>query len=244
MLFRCVGGCVLVVLLLPVASAAQAYSVPTPEPTVSAVGRSWFDTREPILFAGDRYYPAGARYHFDPNLMVPAGAYDGIPVYVDTSVEAYSQILIPIGRGLVQPYERRRAGALAGTTGSHAPGFPVEIYPWESAAESQAWPAREAPPRQDTREEQQEPERGPVDLLEPPGRIETVRGPEDNRGIWILYEGSRWNIAGKAVPFDASRFSKIGEYHNFPVYAARGTEEIFIPAAEGMLAVYAKDGGR
>lgn len=251
MLLRYVGGCVLAALLLPAAAGAQVYNVPTPAPTVSAVGRGWFEAREPILYAGDRYYPAGARYHFDPNIMVPAGTYDGIPIYVDTSVEAYSQILVPIGRGLVQPYERRRAGAIAGTTGSHAPGFPVEVYAWERGDESAQWPSRPAPSSPENWEQRPEPsdrqpswpagDRRSQDLLEPPGRIESVRAPEDNRGIWIVYEGARWNIAGKAVAFDESRFSKIGQYHDFPVYAARGSEEIYIPAASGMLAVYAKD---
>lgn len=250
MLFRSIGSCVLVVLLFPALSQAQAYSVPTPAPAVSAVGHDWFDNRLPILFAGDRYFPAGPRYHFDPNIMVPAGSFDGVPLYVDASVEAYSQVLVPAGGGMVQPYERRRSGELAGTTGSHAPEFPVDILPWETRAEGQAWPAQAAPSSRQWRGDEQvgtrqrewsaEEEQARQRLLQPPGRIETVRAPENNRGIWIRYENTRWEISGKAMPFDASRFSKIGEYFGFPVYATRGSEEIFIPAADGMVAVYRK----
>lgn len=250
MLFRCVGACILAVVLLPAVSSAQVYSLPTPAPQVSAAGRGWYEQRAPILFAGDRYYPAGARFHFDADVMVPAGNFDGIPIYVDASVEPYSQILVPIGGGLVQPYERRRAGAFAGTTGSHAPGFPVEIVPWEDQPEDQAWTGRQAPPAREAPVEEgvaprrswnQEEDEARQQLLQPPGRIETVRAPEGNRGIWIQYEGQRWGISGRAVPFDAARFSKMGEYYGFPVFAARGSEEIYIPAARGMLAVYTKD---
>lgn len=249
MVFRYLGPGVLAVWLFPALCAAQAYNVPTPAPTVSAVGHEWFDNRIPILYAGDRYYPAGPRYHFDPGVMVPAGTFDGVPVYVDTSVEAYSQLLVPVGGGLVQPYERRRSGQLAGTTGSHAPEFPVDVLPWEAPG-AQGWPAQPAPARGGWRGEEgpgvpsrgwsAEEEQARLRLLQPPGHIETVRGPENNRGIWIRYENVRWEISGKAVPFETGRFSKIGEYFGFPVYAARGSEEIFIPAAEGMLAAYHK----
>lgn len=249
---RTLGGCLFVLLLLPAPSPAQVYSLPTPAPAVSAVGHDWFDHRLPILYAGDRYYPAGPRYHFDPNVMVLAGTFGGVPLYVDTAAQPYSQLFVPIGGGLVQPYERRRAGDIAGTTGSHAPEFPVEILPWEESADMRiARPGgfqplegaaeAEGEPTPQRRVPSPEDEETRARLLEPPGHIETIRVPEDNRGIWILYEGQRWGISGKAVPFDAGRFTKIGEYAGFPVYSTRGTEEIYIPAARGMLAVYAKD---
>lgn len=247
MLLRSLGGCVLAVLFMASPSAAQSYSVPTPYPTITANGHEWFEQRLPILLSGDLYYPAGAQYHFDPDIMIPTGAFDGVPLYADASVEAYSQVLVPIGGGLVQPYERRRAGPLAGTTGSHAPAFPVEVVPGEepawrplSSGDRRRWqqpaPEEEAPPRWQRLDEETRSR-----LLEQPGHIETVRAPEDNRGIWIRFEGQRWTVAGGAVPFDAARFSKIGEYYGFPVYSTSGSEEIFIPAWPGMLTSYRKD---
>lgn len=247
MLRRCVGSCVLAVLFAAASAPAQSFSVPTPAPVVSAVGHDWYDQRLPVFYAGDRYYPAGPRYHFDPNVMVPAGSFDGVPLYVDTSVAPYSQILVPIGGGLVQPYERRRIGALAGTTGSHAPEFPVDIVPWEEQPADQ-YPAQAGePPRYPSPDVEMQVRETAADvearreLLRLPGHIETILVPDGNRGIWIRYEGQRWIISGKAVRFDGGRFTKIGEYYGFPVFAVRGTDEIFIPAWPGMLSVYKKD---
>lgn len=250
MLVRCLGGCVLAFLIAVSRAPAQSFLLPTAAPTVSAVGHDWYDQRLPIFYAGDRYYPAGPRYHFDPDIMVPAGSFDGVPLFVDTSVEPYSQVLIPIGGGLVQPYERRRVGALAGTTGSFAPDFPVDVVPWEGESIAPGYRAQAHGAPQDTwpREPRPRESRWPAadeearqQLLQPPGHIETIRVPDDNRGIWITYEGQRWNVSGKAVPFDAARFAQMGRYFGFPVFAARGTDEIFLPAWPGMLAVYKKD---
>ena len=82
---------------------------------------------EPIVFAGNYYYPAGPAIHFLANEMVPTGSYRGIQLYSRTTIEPYSVVFVPVAGGLMQPYERRRAGDLAGTTGSSVPSFPVEI---------------------------------------------------------------------------------------------------------------------
>src|SRR5512140_91458 len=124
----------IIVAFLPIAGYAQTYNSATPAPRVSAADRGWYVERQPILFTGELYYPAGPRYHFDGNVMVQTGAYDGIPLYADTSVTPYDEVLVPIGGGLVQPYERRRSGQLAGTSGSHAPDLPVDVVPWETRA--------------------------------------------------------------------------------------------------------------
>ncbi len=247
MSIRCLAIGVLGALLLPIGVHAQVYNVPTPAPSISAASREWFVDRQPILFTGDVYYPAGPRYHFDPNVMVQTGVYDGIPLYADTSIGAYEEVLVPVGGGLVQPYQRRRTGELAGTTGSHAPDFPVDVVPWETGSASVLPPpagqyrqppaGEELPPRYLSPEE----EEARLRLLQPPGRIQTILVPADNRGIWIRYEGQRWNAAGKAVAHDPNRFSKIGEYFGFPVFSSPGTEEIYIPAFDGMLAGYQKE---
>ena len=75
------------------------------------------------------YYPAGPRVHFMPFEMVRSGDFLGIPLYSRTTIEPYSVVFIPVGGGMMQPYERRREGELAGTVGSSAPSFPVLSTP-------------------------------------------------------------------------------------------------------------------
>jgi hypothetical protein len=108
-------------------AGAQVMSLPSPPSIVVADAEEWYRSGEPIAFAGALYYPAGAIRHFDGNRMVRTGAHRGVPFYADTTLEPYSVIFVPLAGGLVQPYERRREGDLAGTTGSTAPSFPVAI---------------------------------------------------------------------------------------------------------------------
>jgi hypothetical protein len=112
-------------LLAAAPAAAQVQSRPTDPPLVTAVNESWFQLREPIQVAGELYYPAGARVFFDRNTMVRTGHYNGVPLYADTTLEPFSIVYVPMTRGLMQPYERRRSGDLAGTTGSRTPSFPA-----------------------------------------------------------------------------------------------------------------------
>src|SRR5688572_33397323 len=56
--------------------------------------------------------------------MVRVGHYNGVPLYADTTLEPHSIVFVPVGRGQMQPYERLRAGDLAGTSGSRLPSFP------------------------------------------------------------------------------------------------------------------------
>ena len=115
-----------VLLLLTAApAAAQIQSRPTDPPIVTAVNESWYQLREPIQFAGDLYYPAGPTVFFSGNIMVRTGHYNGVPLYADTTLEPYSVVLVPVTRGVMQPYERLRRGDLAGTTASRPPSFPV-----------------------------------------------------------------------------------------------------------------------
>src|SRR5947208_1010689 len=59
--------------------------------------------------------------------MIRTGDFLGIPLYARTTIEPYSVVFVPIGGGMLQPYERRREGELAGTVGSSAPSFPVAL---------------------------------------------------------------------------------------------------------------------
>src|SRR5437762_532000 len=113
---------------------AQISIQPTPPPTVTAENESWYVTNEPVLFAGNTYYPAGPSIHFLANEMVLSGLFRGVPLYTRTTIEPYSVVFLPVGGGLMRPYERRRSGDLAGTTGSSVPSLPVEIPPAFSAS--------------------------------------------------------------------------------------------------------------
>lgn len=117
--------------LLTVPGLAQVQIRPTDPPLVTAVNESWYQLREPVQFAGDLYFPAGPAVFFDGNVMVRTGHYNGVPLYANTTLEPYSVVLVPVSRGLMQPYERRRQGALASTTGSRTPSFPGRIAPRE-----------------------------------------------------------------------------------------------------------------
>lgn len=116
---------VLLALLATVPAFAQGVSQPTPAPIVTAENDAWYRQRQAVPFAGDAYYPAGATVFFNGNTMVRCGHYNGVPLYMDATIEPYSAILVPIGGGMLQPYERVRRGELAGTSGSRTPSFPA-----------------------------------------------------------------------------------------------------------------------
>jgi hypothetical protein len=101
-------------ILMAAPAVAQVQSRPTDAPIVTANNESWYTNREPIQFAGDLYYPAGAAMFFDGNTMVRSGHYNGVPLYTDTTLEPYSVVYVPLERGVMQPYERLRQGSLAG----------------------------------------------------------------------------------------------------------------------------------
>jgi hypothetical protein len=238
-------------------AAAQVQSRPTDPPLVTASNESWYQLREPVQFAGELYYPAGAQIFFNGNTMVRVGHYNGVPLYADATVEPYSVVLVPVTRGQMQPYERPRRGDLAGTTGSGAPAFPVAVVP--QATPSAPTPRAAAvsptsPPAPPGAISVFTPERpAPArDVVGTTGIIATPRGPtgsplvtlrrpEGNAGIWIPFGGERWVAAGAAVPLTATTFVRVGEYRGFPVYARRELEEdvIYLPATRaGLVAPY------
>jgi hypothetical protein len=107
--------------------AAQVLYQPTPPPVVTAENTTWFASGEPIEWNGDIYYLAGAAQGFNGYQMVRSGSYRGIPLYIDSTIEPYSLVFVPLTGGRMQPYERRRTGILAGTTGSRAPSLPTQV---------------------------------------------------------------------------------------------------------------------
>jgi hypothetical protein len=229
--------CVLFGAITAPAASGQALDTRETYPDVTAAGRDWLRHGDPVLFAGDQYFPAGPAVHFQPDLMLPTGSFDGVPLYADTSLEPYSQVLVPIGRGLLQPYERRRDAELAGTTGSRSPSFPVSLRP-DVPVQGTGW--QDDSPRQEPRRTARAPIAAPPEERRP--GIVSARTPQGNRGIWIRYEGRRWEAAGEAVALDAG-FRKVGDYRGFPVYAreaasTREATEIYIPSRDDMLTPY------
>lgn len=247
-------------LLLAAAPAfAQVQSRPTDPPLVTAVNESWYQFREPIQFAGDLYYPAGPAVFFNGNVMARAGHYNGVPLYVDTTIEPFSVVLVPASRGLMQPYERLRRGDLAGTTGSRTPSFPVRGTP-----EALAYPPQAAvsptqtqlpigaisaytlpgPAQGTTTLDMRGGERvtapAPPDVPrqdEPP--IVSLLPPENNDGLWVRYAGEKWVSAGRAVPLRAAEFRRVGDYAGFPVFARQAEDDrIYLPTRAGLVAPY------
>jgi hypothetical protein len=242
--------------------ASAQVSRPYAPPERTAAGTDWYASRQPIFVLGNYYYPAGSSQFFNGDRMVPSAYFDGIPIYQDTTLEPYSIVFVPIGRGLMQPYERRREGELAGTTGSAVPSFPVQGY-------------AEAPPPgpQDAiydplYDRALIPE--PADLaavpqpvatlgtLAPPARTEaaeqpmwenmrpwitrSAKLPQYESAVWVDYEGARWFASGKAVPYAPSGFSRIGDFKGFPVYRAGsgGEDTVYLPGKEGFVTPYTR----
>lgn len=241
----------LALVTLPTSVSAQAHWQPRPAPLVTADNEPWFRLGEPITFEGYVYYPAGARVFFDGNVMVRSGAFRGIPLYIDTTIEAYSRVFVPVTAGQLQPYERRRIGDAAGTTGSRAPSFPVSIA-GEAASEpaavamagesALASPAKAADTKQGTNIVT--PTSGIARA--PRNVVEAGLRPKGLNEVYVTYSGMRWRVAGKAVPRDDARFKQIGRSGNFPVLAERDQAHdphiIYLPSRSGFVTPYEKAG--
>jgi hypothetical protein len=252
------------VLLLPRFGNAQITWQPTPLPLVTAAGANWQINGEPIFFAGAFYYPAGPTIHFDERLMKRVGEYLGVPLYVDTTMEAYSVVLVPIGGAVMKPYERPRTGELAGTTGSRPPSWPVQLGAELPSATGrvgiQTPPVHMEEPLVVAEAARAVGTVGPVGIVAPQAVgtvgvaavarpsvtrtvVESVPAPTRNTGISIDFNGARWFSAGAAVPYSADRFIPMGDYRSFPVYRERGStgDIIWVTVVhDGPLAPYSR----
>jgi hypothetical protein len=259
---RTLVACLFVAVLLPIHGSAQISYRPTPRPQVTAASVSWVTSGEPIFFAGSYYYPTGPRVFFDGQLMVHTGDYLGVPLYVDTTLEAYSRVFVPVAGGLMKPYERLRAGPLAGTVGSTTPAWPVQVasnrYETGGGVGVQTGPIEplmvpEVPrpvgtsgvtvvcpcPAATTG--------GLADAAPAPAPAPTVAQseprPSRNTGISVQFQGAEWFSDGQAVSFDPGIFIPVGDYHGFPVYRDKrgGPTTIWISVvADGPVAPYTR----
>jgi hypothetical protein len=241
-------------------AAAQVMLKDSRPPLVTAESESWYLSGTPITYAGHFYYPAGPRVHFMPSEMVRTGDFNGVPLYARTTIEPYSKVFVPVGGGLMQPYERRRDGELAGTVGSSAPSFPVALAS-ESGPDAATFGLQAAaPPRLAERaEDGQYGVPGPVgtygdrsaademspSLGELAARANFPRRADSPNAIFIQYGNARWFSSGPPVPYDSARFVSVGEKEGFPLYTDRAGDSstIYVPILRdgaGALAPYSR----
>ena len=184
---------------------------------------------------------------FNGYQMVRTGHYNGVPVYADATRDPYSVVYVPIGSGQLKPYERRRRGELAGSTGSTLPSFPVALTPDQavpataagaptnlpySAGAVSAFTPEVAPPvvfvpavataAPTCSCEQAVAAAVAATAVVPPlptdrVAVLSVRRPDNNDGVWIRFEGTTWVSTGVAEPL-TSAFTQVGELGGFPVY--------------------------
>ena len=233
--------------IAPSSTPAQTLLQPTPKPIVTADNEVWYQAGTPITFGGNIYYPAGPILHFNGNEMVRSGHYLGIPLYTRTTIEPYSIVYVPLYGGLMQPYERRRSGDIADTVGSLTPSFPVvkgteqsnmEYVPGAGMIQAQGPPSRigefvdRTPIEPTDRTVSVTSSVGTVggEPSAPLGPLVTAKRPEGLNGVFIEYESQRYFSSGPAREFDAKAFTRVGEYHGFPVFQREGdTRTIYIP---------------
>lgn len=240
---RCLLGCAVLVSTAHTASAQGMTIRGTRPPTITAELAPWYVNGSPITFAGHFYYPAGPRVHFLPFEMVRSGDFLGIPLYSRTTIEPYSVVFIPIGGGMMQPFERRREGELAGTAGSSAPSFPVALDS-DSGLDNVAYgAAAAAPPFAELANDAQSDISRPVatggsrtqfdsmnvNLGELAARARPFAPRADSpNAIFIDYSDGRWYSSGPPVPYDPARFIEAGEKNGFPVYRDRAGDPLTV----------------
>ena len=249
------------VLLLSGAAAAQTWQ-PTQPPLVTAENETWYRAGDAIEWNGAFYYPAGVPQAFNRYQMVRAGSYRGIPLYTDTMLEPYSIVFVPIAGGRLQPYERPRTGALAGSAGSRMSAFPSAPSTEGAAAMgmtpegfvvqapapptfARAYDLGPAPAREPISPAMPLPSTGSSAAPRPTGtsgRITNVTNsaaaPKGINNAWIDYNGRRWVSSGKAVGLTAD-FTRTGEYRGAPVYQRGGDSiTIYVPTSTSLVAPF------
>jgi hypothetical protein len=253
-----------VVLLVVVAAIARAQVdwQPTAPPLVTAQNEPWFLRADPIIWSGTYFYQAGAMVFFNGYQMVRSGSFRGVPLYTDATRDAVSVIYVPLPHGLMQPYERRRSGQLAGTSGNTAPSFPTDIGAQAAMTEEgiavdlvqNPGPPDFAPPYDVGSLMGRVPSTGTEpqaalpsvsrEALEVGGRSivyapRTGARPRGLNSVWVDFEGRRWFAGERAEVFDPSKFSERGSYQGFAVYVRKGESGvIYIPAVPGLVTPY------
>ena len=216
----------------PSLALAQTLMRPEPPPSRVAGTEAWYRAGEPVLYRGQAFYPAGAQVFFNPNVMVLVGEFRGVPVYVDPTIETGSIVYLPIGGGMMQPYEKPRVGELAGTSGSRTPSFPpATATTLEPQPVAMAGVVPPAPPLVDATGAPVIAPRTPA-----PARVVTIapNSTARGRGIWIDWNGQAWRAAGGSVRV-GPQLVPIGTYNGRTVYRGPGGNgTIWIETAQGL----------
>jgi hypothetical protein len=113
--------------LFPKTGNAQVSQFRIPQPEVTASNADWQVNSSPILVGGVIYYPTRGFREFDGQVMAEVDVFEGVPIYADTTLEPYSELYVPVGGTRMRAYERRRDGALASTSASRVPSFPIIV---------------------------------------------------------------------------------------------------------------------
>lgn len=246
-------GITLVALLAPQLGHAQVYLDPTPAPTVNAAREQWQLSGEAIFYKGDFYYPSGPTEFFDGKVMSRTGTHEGVPLYENSTLLPHEIVYVPVAAKLMKPYERRRDGQLAGTTGSRAPSFAVQPH---TQAASMLDDRDQYTTRMATDRAQWD-WPTPIERVEPPalasapgrrgsvipsGVISSVPTRETtNAGAYLQFEGNRYFSSGRAVVPNAERFSRVGDANGASVYREMkgNAKTIFVESVpSGPLAPY------
>jgi hypothetical protein len=251
----------LAVVLLPSTGSAQVYQLPTPPPVVTAADAIWRTTGQPFYYAGGIYYPSGPTEFFDGQVMARIGVVDGVPVYENKTLEPWSVVLVPTGQNMMQPYERRRSGTLAGTVGSRMPGQPIQRDVELSVANDSTrdgeidgipvittgraqwtWPTPPPPvvsaPALAPLSARAKTVSSSVPVIRTIPRRETT-----NAGPYVDFAGTHHYSSGKAVVHDPQRFTRIGDSAGAAVFREAGGPEktIYVEAVrDGLLAPYTR----
>jgi hypothetical protein len=229
---------VLILATLPTTATAQVVMRSEPAPSRVAGGTDWYRSGEPVLHRGELFYPGGAQAFFQKDVMVLVGEFRGVPVYADPTLETGSIIYVPVEGALMQPYERLRAGELAGTSGSRMPSYPAAtstelmVVPQAVVAGTKvpAEPIGDLDPAAETALAE-----APV---VPAVRVETIApdraaGEPRGTGIWIEWNGVAWNAAGPSVRVGA-QMKRIGTYNGRAVFSGADERTIWVETAQGM----------
>lgn len=208
-----------VVLAVPPASG-QGMQLRTPNPDATAADAEWQIRNEPIVAAGLTYYPTHETRMFDGQVMTQIDVYKNVPVYADMSIEPFTLVYVPLTPTRMRTYERPPDGRWVVSGRGR-----IDTPTVGTAGTVPSAPAIVEPPT---------PARSP-------SIVESIPGPRGTTGIWVRFEGARWDNDGAAQPYSADRFIRIGDYHGFPVYRERGNRaaRIWIAAVKGgMLTPY------
>ncbi len=188
------------------------------------------DPVEPVVLGGAAYYPSGPTVFFDGAVMVRAGSYKGVSLYVDPTRDPYNVVYVPMGNKLMRPYERPAADRTADTVVPPPPSAPVETEALEADAAVKEAAADYGP--------------APAQARNPASYAVSNR-PGDNRGIWIAFEGRVWVLADRQ-PVVARDLIPSGTYYGFQVYRHRSNRnQIFVSSGgNGFLARYTLEESR